>query len=558
MRSHVPPPWEGGAYPAANGHQGNVQPNHDSQPYSPPQQPYRDPWLTGGWFARLLDDGASDTGQKQESTALNRRWPIIVILLIQAALSVRFFRANSNSPAEGSYLWTGYLDLGRHAQASQIAGLDARFSGSQAFYPRVGALAAEFGGLAGARALSLVFMLIATAALYETTRRLWSSAAPAVFATALFGWLGAVQVLGALATNDAMSLALLAVATWIGVRAAALRAAARLPLLVAAAALLLLANATGYVSGLFDPIVIAVLCLASWRIHGWTTALVSGLVAAVATAVLVFGAHAIKFATLTSPAGDTSAARILAADGRWIGLLAALAVAAAIAIMWRQRDAVTALLAWVLAGAAIASTLLQARLHTTLDLYQDAGFGAWFASAAAGWLLAYLFVPGRHRLAPALGRGIAILAVLASAGIGVTTSVTRYLDWPDSSPTAAELAQLVRPNGEYLAEDYYQFAFTLRSSISFPQWSDTSSFDYRDPRTRKLLRDDSAYAAAIKETYFSVIVLDFQDTVGTDEAIEQDIKKYGDYRVAATIPFTTSSVSDQYRIWVPVAKSRQG
>jgi hypothetical protein len=556
MRSNVPPPWEDDAYPAANGHQDSVPPYHDPQPYAPQRQPYRDPWLTGGWFARLLDDGSSDAKQQQESTALNRRWPIIVILLIQAALSVRFFRANSSSPAEGSYLWAGYLDLGHHAQASQIAGLDAQFSGSPSIYPRVGALAAEFGGLAGARALSLVFMLIATAALFGVTRRLWSSTAPAVFATALFGWLGSVQVLGALATNDAMSLALLAVAAWIGVRTAASRVAARLPLLVVAAALLLLANATEYISLLFDPIVIAVLCLASWRARGWGTALVSGVVAAVATAALVFGVHKVKFAALTSPAGYTPAARVLLADGRWTGLLVALAVAAAIAITWRQRDAVTALLAWVLAGAAFASALLQARLHTPvgLALYQDAGFAAWFASAAAGRLLAYLFVPGRRRFAPAFGRGIAILAVLVSAGIGVVTSVPQYLGWPDSNPATAELAQFVRPDGKYLAEDYYQYAFTLRGSISSSQWSDTSSFDYRVPGTRKLLRNDSAYAAAIKDAYFTVIALDFQDTLGTDEAIERDIKKYGDYRIAATIPFTTSAVSGQYRIWVPLEK----
>jgi hypothetical protein len=554
MQSNVPPPWENSAYPAADGRRNGVPPDYGPRPYPPPRQPYRDPWLTGGWFARVLDDGASGAEQRQESTVLNRRWPVIVILLIQAALSVRFFRANSNSPGEGSYLWAGYLDLGHHALAPQLAGLYAQLHGSQALYPRAGALAAEFGGLAGARALSLVFMLIATAALYGVARRLWSSAAPAVFATALFGWLGTVQVLGALATNDAMSLALLAAATWTGVRAAALRAAARLPLLAVAAALLLLANATMYMSLLFDPVVIAVLCLASWRARGWAAALASGAVAAAATAALVFGVRKIRFAALASPAGDASAARILAADGRWTGLLIALAVAAAIAVTWRQRDAVTALLAWVLAGAAVALALFQVRLHTTAGLYQDAGFGAWFAAAAAGRLLAYLFVPGRRHPAPAFRRGIAILAMLVSAGIGVVTSVPRYLSWPDSDPAAAELAKFARPDGEYLAEDYYQFAFTLRSSISFSQWSGTSSFGYRDPRTRKFLRNDPAYAAAIKESYFSVIVLDFQNTVGTDEAIERDIKKYGDYRLAATIPFTTSAVSGRYRIWVPIAK----
>ena len=63
----------------------------------------------------------------------------------------------------------------------------------------------------------------------------------------------------------------------------------------------------------------------------------------------------------------------------------------------------------------------------------------------------------------------------------------------------------------------------------------TWSFNYTDQETRQQLTNSAAYAAAISDRYFSVIVLDFQDTIGTDQAIEQDIKKSDDYRLAATV-----------------------
>ena len=106
-------------------------------------------------------------------------------------------------------------------------------SGSPVVYPPLAAIADDIGGLAGARLLSLVFMLIATTALHGVTRRLLSSRPAAFYAAALFAWLGTAEFLGAFATYDAMALMLLAVATWLGVRAidggllAALRPAGR-------------------------------------------------------------------------------------------------------------------------------------------------------------------------------------------------------------------------------------------------------------------------------------------------------------------------------------------
>src|SRR5262249_15316339 len=74
------------------------------------------------------------------------------------------------------------------------------------------------GGLAGARALSLVFMLGATALLWAAAGRLFGHGA-AFFAAALFATLGPVLHLGAFATYDAPALFLVAVAAWCVIRA---------------------------------------------------------------------------------------------------------------------------------------------------------------------------------------------------------------------------------------------------------------------------------------------------------------------------------------------------
>ena len=92
------------------------------------------------------------------------------------------------------------------------------FSGAPVIYPPLAALADSVGGLAAARVLSLVFMLGATILLWATTDRLFGRRA-AFFAAALFAVLGPTLHLGAFATYDAMALFLLALATWLVVRA---------------------------------------------------------------------------------------------------------------------------------------------------------------------------------------------------------------------------------------------------------------------------------------------------------------------------------------------------
>jgi hypothetical protein len=529
---------------------------------------YRDPWLTQGWFARLVAEHKPEApARPSDFRSAGNRLTIIAILAVQAVLSSRFLGA-SQSPAEGLSLWTGYLQAHNLITLDQFKGLIASSPGSPEIYPPAGALAAAIDGLSGARQLSLALMLFATCMLYGVTRRLWSARMPAIFAASLFAGLGSVQFLSASATSDAMGLALLALATWLAVRTVDCRAPARLGLLAAAAACLVAANAVLYPTIFFDPVVIAAAALATGRAQGPATGARALIAGGAITAVLGAGGYAaagsqyqatIRAALRISGAGSVPAARVLTDSGQWLGILAVVSVMAIIAITWRHRGG-SSLLALLLAAAALVAPALAVSEHSTAGLYPRAALGAWFGCAIAGWALALFFDAGKRggdaeagKPARLAWRGIAFLAVACTAAIGFVTTTARLHDWPDPTAARAELTRLITPNGEYLAEDYGQFAYDDRTRINLAQWTSTTSCSYLDPATKRDLTGAAAYSAAIRDRHFTVIVLDGLATPGTDLAIRQDIAKYHDYRRVASIAASTSSGPVRYDFWIPVS-----
>ncbi len=158
---------------------------------------------------------------------------------------------------EGLYLWAGHLELAHWLHGTpmppSIQPFQVYFSGAPTIYPPLGALADTYGGLAGARLLSLLFMLGATCLLYATAVTLFDRAT-AVAAAATFVLLAPSQLLSAFATYDPMALFLLALSSWLVVRA---RDWASEPLLLAAGLVMALGDATKYAAGLWNPVVLA-------------------------------------------------------------------------------------------------------------------------------------------------------------------------------------------------------------------------------------------------------------------------------------------------------------
>ncbi len=257
--------------------------------------------------------------------------PLLAVLVVQTLLSVRLLGADTAFEDEAAYLWAGHLEWAHWLHGASVPPFSAYFSGAPVMYPPLGALADSLGGLAGARVLSLVFMLGATVLLWNVTGRLFGRQA-GFFAAALFAVAGPTLHLGAFATYDAMSLFLLALAAWLVASAGERQEASGR--MAAAGAVLALANATAYSSALFDPVVVAlalVIALPSGRRLAARRcgALLTVLVALLLAAVLLGGNsywQGITQTTLGRSAGAASPLRVLADAWSWTGVIIVLAL----------------------------------------------------------------------------------------------------------------------------------------------------------------------------------------------------------------------------------------
>jgi hypothetical protein len=490
-------------------------------------------------------------------------WPLALVLVVQAALSLRLVWSATAYIDEGLYLSVGHLELDHFLHGTPMPDVASFMSGSPVVYPPLAAMADNIGGLAGARLLSLAFMLVATSALYGVTKRLLDSRLAAFFAAGLFGWLGTAQFLGAFATYDAMALMLLALATWLGVRAIDAGDVLRYTLVCLAGVAMAVADAAKYAAALFNPVVLAVVALAAWRAGGRKASLDSlgAMLLAVALPLTVgydvagasYG-QGISSTTLNRASSTATVRSVIGLSVHATGIIAVLAVLGALVITVRRPGWPTVLLAWALAGAEFLAPAEQARIHTLTSLFKHVGYGAWFACAIAGYLLAELAAAAgrlsRARWATLAGTAAGTAVVLAAGAYGVTVADGQHGTWPDSRPMIADLTRLVRPNGIYLVEDPNVVTYYLRTKIPFENVDDTYVFYYDDPQTHRMLVDTPAYAAAIARGYFAGIVLAFGDTFATDQTIVADINRDHTYRLADVIPYRDSYGPSEYRIWV--------
>ena len=266
-------------------------------------------------------------------------WPLLVVLAVQAALSLRLVWSTTAFQDEALYLRAGHLEWAHWLHQAPVPAFPAYFSGAPILYPPLAAAADSLGGLAAARLLSLCLMLGVTGLLWATTARLYGRRA-ALLAAGLFATLAGTQFLGAFATFDALALFLLALATWLAVRAAAMAGfPSRAALLAAAGLALAAANTVTYPAVLFTPVVLAVAVLASWREQpgrAWLTALAAagGSWLALAGAAVAAGGHAywqgVTVSTLARPPGDVPVTTVLRSAYVWTSLILVLAVLGAV------------------------------------------------------------------------------------------------------------------------------------------------------------------------------------------------------------------------------------
>jgi hypothetical protein len=479
---------------------------------------------------------------------------LLAILLVQAALTVRV--RNTVYQDEAAYLTAGRLELLHFLHGAPIApyGFPYYFSGAPVLYPVLGAIGNSVGGLAGARAISLLAMLGATSLLYATTRQLFGVRA-AGYAAALFAFTEGTLYMGNLATYDASAVFLLALATWIVVRGAYRRQ----PIYLLAAPVVVLAAATKYAALAFVLPIPIIAGLAALPYLG-RRALLRPVMFVAATSAIIWGVVAvagpaywqgIRVTTLDRPQGWGPPSVILHDFLLWgalpfaIALLGAAAYALGPRMGQGQPTAAAggapgrALLGLTLAGSALIAPLHQMQIHDATAFQKHVGFGLLFAAPVAGFGLAWIMGAGDRgpRVGRALRAIVALAVLAASAALGVTQAAVTESWWPRSTQMAEVMSHFLHPGARYLVEAPEVAAYDLMShpDARFSQFYSTYALSYTTPQGQ-VLTGDAAYVASIQAGYFEFVEYNFINTPALDTLLAQTLRASHDYRLAAVLP----------------------
>lgn len=489
--------------------------------------------------------------------------PLLLVLLVQAGLSARLVGADTAFQDEAEYLWAGHLEWSHWLHGTLVPPFASYFSGAPVIYPPLGAAADAAGGLAGARLLSLMFMLGATALLWAVAGRLFGRRA-AFFSCALFALSGPALHLGAFATYDAMSLFLLALASWLVASAPATgEAAGRMAL---AGVVLAVANAAAYSSTLFDPVVILLALLTAWPGGARLAARRAGALLTVTAALLIAGAliggtsytSGASQTTLARAAGSASLTAVLSHTWTWTGVILVLALAAIIASAVTRAGAHLTWLLAVLAAAALAGPLEQANLHTLDALDKHIGLGIWFGAIGAGYAINAFIAAAPDRRSQALTTTAGVIALTFPVSLGISQSHAFATNWPDSASFTAIFRTLsAHTPGPVLVEDPSIAEYYLPAGHQWQRWSSTRNIvlptgtSVAHPTAGVTAAGNPAtFARYIARRYFTLVALNFADTTALDHSIRADLTR-AHYRVLQVIPYGTRGT---YIVYTKFAK----
>lgn len=483
-------------------------------------------------------------------------WPLLAILTVQAALNLRMVWSNTAFQDEALYLWAGRLEWAHWLHGAPIPVFATWFSGAPVIYPPLGALADSIGGLAAARALSLMFMLAATMLLWGTTARLFGKRA-ALFATALFATLANTQFLGAFATYDAMALMFIALTTWLGVRSLTAGQRPRIVMLIGAAGILALADAVKYAAILFDPVTVIVVSLAAWRLRGWRTSLSTGLVMSGVLLAVLLGAslvigpaywHGIATTTLERQAASDSTIVILERSYVWTSFVILISAVGIVLARREGRIGRTLIIALALTDLLVPAE--QIRVHTTTSLQKHVDYGAWFAVMAAGYAMGRVSQLNKGvGWAPVLFLPILAFTVCSSSG----QADQLFAAWPK----APSLINALRPVLKHekrpiLAEgdEYSVIPYYLGSEVSYRQLRTTYDFTYTDPRSHQVIGMPTSFSDAIRNGYFGLVVLDYAGGhPAMDSVITRAAEASSNCRGLLNEAYVQLHVRRSFRVW---------
>jgi putative flippase GtrA len=494
-------------------------------------------------------DLAVEVGRARGVTRLGHRVPLLAILAVQSVLSLRLVWSNTAFQDEAQYLWIGHLEWAHWLHGAPAPTLS--LSGAQVVYPPLGALADALGGLAGARLLSLGFMLMATLLLYATGSRLFDQRT-GLLAAALFVTAGPTADLGAWATYDPMAIFLLAFSAWLAFRA---EGRASELWIFCSALTMVLADAAKWASALWNPVIIALVVLTAkldWRLAAARGVRLLSYAIAIATpALFVFGGkfylYQVTSSTVQRTAEGTPPLMVLWAAAPFVAVILSLATLAV--VLSRKESGRRRALCTVLAIAVLLAPAVEAHDHTIVALYKHVIFGAWFGAIAAGYALSKA-----SAVNAAKGWRVGLAAAIFCGLLGYGQASGEFGYWPNSSRLIAAMERflprhspVLMQDGDAFVGDYYLLRHGVHSDI-------ITSYG----------RSTSALSAMIKDGYFGLI--ETETGIGVPKSsIQLSLQDVpggltgAGYREVARIPWWDSDGAyGVYALWQSAPRTRSG
>ncbi len=457
----------------------------------------------------------SQAGQPASRPARRLLHPLMAICTVQAALSLTLVWSNTAYIDEANYLWVGRLEIAHWLHGASWPSVYAyrTFAGSPVLYPPIGALANSVGGLAGARILSLIFMLIATVLLYLTASRLIGRTG-ALFAAALWAFSEPAMRL-AFATSVPLSVFLTALSAWLIVEAGYRHR--RGEFVAAAAVTLALANITAFSGIVVDPVMIAFAFL-TWlprmgkQQASFCTAWLAGGLVLFFGLIMTFSHSWASFTSTvihSSMFGHQSILLVLHDTWGYSGLIAGLmliGVATAFSAESEQRAALLALLG----GAALIVAMAQLHDQTTSLLDEHIAYGIWFAAVTAGYTCSQLiqWVP---RTAPRVAALLCIIALIYPAVIGWESAWERYHGWSNARSFITDFRSIAaQSQGSIYASAQQSIAeYYTPQGRDWTRWSEGLAVD---PAQVPSNAWESSYANELAAGNYGVIALFYATT----------------------------------------------
>jgi len=499
--------------------------------------------------------------------SLHVNWPLVAVVALQATLSLTLVWSNTAFGDEANYLWTGRLEWAHWLHGVAIPNFSGALSGAPQIYPPIGAIASAVGGLAGARILSLTFMLIASVLLYQITKRLFGNRT-ALVAAAL--WAVSEPVLRlAFATFDALACLFIILSAWLAIRSS--YSQRRRGELVALSALsLALGSVTAFSFAIYIPFVPLFAFFAWQYLIGTKAALwcagwlgVTGV--AMTVALMTFGHMwtGVLLSTINrSVLTRQGIALVSRAAWSWDGLVLGLAVAGC-ALAFASHDRRR----WLLASAVPAGLIVplyQAHAGTAFSMDKHMSAGTALLAIAAGFTCSRLKLPGLSR--PAIAT-VSATFIMVPAITGIWYARSTFHDWPNFGAllAATRRAGIATGRNPVLVDSLngtfsiYPFEYYLMKGDNWRHWQDDPSQYISGIRggtySAAILCFNSAQLASPnlpsgalngREVAAQVVSLAAQ---GSDRLV-QALTASGRYRIVGVIPYRSGNTDESPGIFV--------